>query len=129
MKLIFMLHCPTIEWEKWIILGSLDWNLDTNSVEEYKDLSSFSDLYDFIKYCKPHNIFTDDELENIFIKKSYTKIIKMAYNISFKRRVILKKIREIIGHEEAYWGFVKLTDEAFFAILKEGLVNDSIIIH
>ena len=37
MKLIFMLHCPTIEWEKWIILGSLDWNLDTNSVEEYKD--------------------------------------------------------------------------------------------
>lgn len=38
-------------------------------VEEYKDLSSFSDLYDFIKYCKPHNIFTDDELENIFIKK------------------------------------------------------------
>ena len=98
-------------------------------VEEYKDLSSFSDLYDFIKYCKPHNIFTDDELENIFIKKNYTKIIKMAYNISFKRRVILKKIREIIGHEEVYWGFAKLTDEAFFAILKEGLVNDSIIIH
>ena len=98
-------------------------------VEEYKDLSSFSDLDDFIKYCKLHNIFTDDELENIFIKKSYTKIIKMAYNISFKRRVILKKIREIIGYEEAYWGFAKLTDEAFFAILKEGLVNDSIIIH
>ena len=98
-------------------------------VEEYKDLSGFADFDDFVRYCKPHNIFTDIELKNIFISKKYTKIIKMTYNISFKRRVILKRIREIIGHEEVYRSFAKLTDEAFFAILKEGMVNDSIIIH
>ena len=98
-------------------------------VEEYRELSSFDKLSDFISYCKPHNIFTNDELKSIFIHKTYTKIIKMTYNISFKKRVILDTIRKIVGHEEKYWGFVKLTDEAFFAILKEGSVNDSIIIH
>lgn len=98
-------------------------------VEEYRELSSFDKLSDFISYCKPHNIFTDDELKSIFIHKTYTKIIKMTYNISFKKRVILDTIRKIIGHEKTYWGFVKLTDEAFSAILKEGLVNDSIIVY
>lgn len=98
-------------------------------VEEYRSLSSFNNIDEFVNYCKPHNIFTDAELRNYFKNKSYPKIVKMTYNISFKKRVILDTIRKIIGQEPSYWGFVKLTDEAFLDILKEGLVDDRIIIN
>lgn len=64
-----------------------------------------------------------------FRNKRYPKIIKMTYNISFKKRVVLAKIREILKKEPSYWGFVKISDEQFLKIIKEGLVNDRIIIN
>ena len=98
-------------------------------VEEYRDLSSFGRVNEFVEYCKPHNIFTNSELEHFFEKRTYPKVIKMTYNISFKRRIILDTIRRILGREASYWGFVRLTDNSFFNILREGLVDDRIIIN
>ena len=53
----------------------------------------------------------------------------MTYNVSFKKRVVLDKIRKIMGYEPKYWGFVKITDDVFLNIIQEGLVNDRIIIN
>ncbi|WP_298954173.1 GNAT family N-acetyltransferase [uncultured Campylobacter sp.] len=97
-------------------------------VEEYRDLSSFGNVNEFVEYCKPHNIFTNSELERFFEKKTYPKVIKMTYNVSFKKRVILGVLREILGGEPSYWGFVRLTDSGFSNILREGSVDDRIII-
>ena len=98
-------------------------------VEEYRHISSFTEE-EFIKYCKPHNIFTEDELREYYQRKKYPKIIKMTYNISFKKRVILDTLRGIVKREsEPYWGFVSLNDDEFQQILKAGEVNESIIVH
>ncbi len=98
-------------------------------VEEYRHISSFTEE-EFIKYCKPHNIFTEDELREYYQRKKYPKIIKMTYNISFKKRVILDTLRGIVKREsDPYWGFVSLNDNEFQQILKAGEVNESIIVH
>ena len=98
-------------------------------VEEYKNINEFSEE-EFIKYCKPHNIFSEEDLKQYYQKKQYPKIIKMTYNVSFKKRVVLDTLRGILKKEsEPYWGFVLLRDNEFEAILKAGEVNESIIIY
>ncbi len=98
-------------------------------VEEYRHISSFTEE-EFIKYCKPHNIFTETELKQYYKTRQFPKIIKMTYNVSFKKRVILDTLRGIVKREsEPYWGFVSLNDDEFQQILKAGEVNESIIIH
>lgn len=98
-------------------------------VEEYKHISSFTEE-EFIKYCEPHNIFTKNELRQYYKNKQFPKIIKMTYNVSFKKKVILNTLRGIVQREsEPYWGFVSLNDDEFQQILKAGEVNESIIIH
>ncbi|WP_300827114.1 hypothetical protein [Helicobacter sp. UBA3407] len=98
-------------------------------VEEYRYISSFTEE-DFIKYCKPHNLFPKEKLKQYYKNRQYPKIIKMTYNVSFKKRVILDILREIIKREsEPYWGFVSINDDEFQQILRAGEVNESIIIH
>lgn len=98
-------------------------------VEEYKHISDFTEE-EFIKYCKPHNAFKEEYLKECYKNKQYPKIIKMTYNISFKKRVILDTLRKIIIRDEKiYWGFVPLNDNEFKTILKAGEVNESIIIN
>lgn len=97
------------------------------TVEEYRNIDEF-DEEGFIKYCNPHNIFTKDELREFYQSKKYPKIIKMAYNISFNKRIVLNKLKEIIVRN-IYWGFEKLEDDEFKEILKAGEINESIIIY
>ncbi|WP_270985526.1 hypothetical protein [Campylobacter helveticus] len=98
-------------------------------VEEYKHISSFTEE-EFIKYCNPYNIFTEAELRRYYKTRQFPKIIKMTYNISFKKKVILDTLRKIVKREkEPYWGFVSLDDNEFQQILKAGGINESIIIY
>lgn len=97
-------------------------------VEEYKYIDEFTEE-EFIKYCKPHNIFTEEELKMYYKNKQYPKIIKMTYNISFNKRVILDILRKILGKEPNYWGFVPINNNELQQILKTGEVNESIIIY
>ena len=98
-------------------------------VEEYRHIDEFTEE-EFIQYCKPHNIFTTAELKEYYNSKKFPKIIKMTYNISFKKRVVLNTLRDIIKREnKPYWGFVSLNDDEFQQILKAGEVNESIIIY
>lgn len=97
-------------------------------VEEYKDIKDFLNQDDFLQYCSQHSIFTKNELIKIYHEKKYRKIIKMTYNISFKKRIILDALRRILINEPSYWGFFELSDTHFREILKEVEVNDRIII-
>ena len=81
-------------------------------VEENRHISEFTQEA-FIGYCKPHNIFTEAQLKQYYNNKEYPKIIKMTYNISFKKRVTLGTLREIIEREPLYWGFAHLNDDEF----------------
>lgn len=96
-------------------------------VEEYKHIDHF-DEKGFIEYCKPHNVFTEEQLQDFYRRKSYPHIIKMTYNISFKKRVVLNTLRQILGREPSYWGFFDIYDDEFKKVLKAGEVDESIII-
>lgn len=97
-------------------------------VEEYKHVENFCCEDEFIGYCKPHNVFSIEELQRFYKTKRYPHIIKMTYNIAFKRRVVLDKLRDIIPNV-SYWGFVPLDDQQFYQIMQEAEINDSIIVH
>ena len=98
-------------------------------VEEYRHINEFTEEA-FLQYCKPHNIFDQEQLKRHYKSRQFPKIIKMTYNISFKKRVVLDTLREIIKREnEPYWGFMSLSDNEFQDILEAGEVNESIIIY
>lgn len=98
-------------------------------VEEYRHINEFNSEAEFVEYCKPYNIFNEQDLKIYFKTKRYPKIIKMTYNISFKKRIVLDKLRDIIKNNDRYWGFLSITDEEFKEIIKVGEVNESIIIY
>ncbi|RDU74580.1 hypothetical protein CQA57_00590 [Helicobacter anseris] len=97
-------------------------------VEEYRSIYSFEDEENFIKYCSPYNIFSTKELKHYYETKRYPHIIKMTYNISFNKRVVLDKLRKIIPNV-SYWGFVALDIQQFYQIIQEAEINDSIVVY
>ena len=52
----------------------------------------------------------------------------MTYNVSFKKRVVLNDIRQILKTIPKYMGFYPLDEDEFRAILNYGKVGESIII-
>lgn len=97
-------------------------------VEEVKTKSDFAGLEEFIDYTNKYSIFDGEVLNNWFKYKPNFSVIKMTYNIALNKRVIRKCLIEELGITAPYWGFFKLTDDQFEAILKKGEVNENLII-
>lgn len=98
-------------------------------VEEVIDMYHFSSEDEYLKYCEPHSIFTEDELRGFYKTKKYPYIIKMTYNIAFKKRVTNGQLQDEFGISPNYWGVFRVTDEQFNKIIKAGVVDESIIIN
>lgn len=97
-------------------------------VEEAKVKSDFSNIDEYIDYCKKYSIFREDHLKNWY-RKDNIVIIKMTYNIALGKRVT----REMLVDEAKispylYWGFFQLTDLQFKYILDKGEVNENFIV-
>jgi hypothetical protein len=97
-------------------------------VEEVKSQYEFNNFNDFYSYATTYSVFDKDDLEYWYNRgKCFT--IKMTYNAALSKRLIRKKLIEVVGiNRDAYWGFIKLTDEQFIRILEEGGVNEGIVI-
>lgn len=99
-------------------------------VEEYRHISSFKNKDDFLKSCAPYSIFTDSELNAFWNNKKYPYIIKFTYNVALTKRLTRGSMIDQIGlKEDAYWGFMPLTDEQLVNIAAAGGVDESLIIH
>lgn len=97
-------------------------------VEEVLNINNFNTEDKFIKYCEPYSIFSVDELRRFYRTKKYPFIIKMTYNVAFKRRVTNGQLIDEFGIAPDYWGVFSLTNEQFKKIIKAGDVDESIII-
>jgi len=98
-------------------------------VEEVLNINSFPNIEEFLNYCEPYSIFTEDELMDFYKTRPYPYIIKMTYNIAFKKRVTNGYLVDELNIKPNYWGVFKVTDEQFSQIIKAGAVDESIIIN
>jgi hypothetical protein len=74
--------------------------------------------------------FTEDELRGFYRTKRYPFIIKMTYNIAFKKRVTNGQLIDEFGMpSNQYWGVFNVTHAQFKNIIKVGEINESFIIN
>lgn len=97
-------------------------------VEEVLNINHFDTEDDFLSYCEPYSIFTVDELRSFYRTKKYPFIIKMTYNVAFKKRVTNGQLIDEFGIKPEYWGVFSVTNEKFKKIMKAGEVDESVII-
>jgi stage III sporulation protein SpoIIIAA len=89
----------------------------------------FSDLNDYLNYTSDYSIFNESELKYYYRTFNNLYVIKMTYNIALEKRLIRKKLIEELGmNGDDYWGVLKLTDQQFKDIVKEGQADESLII-
>lgn len=98
-------------------------------VEEFRDIGSFCSREEFLAYCRPYSVFTEQELSELWQRKKYPKIIRFTYNIAFGRRPNRGRLIDEIGlSEDVYWGFMQLTPDQLKRIISLGEVNESIVV-
>ncbi|WP_392551432.1 hypothetical protein RHO14_08035 [Orbus wheelerorum] len=98
-------------------------------VKEVKNINEFNNYNSFKNYCSAYSVFTDQELMQFYQTKRYRVIIKFTYNFPLLKRLTRQDIIDITHYsEKQYWGFFPLSDKNIKTILKQGLVNESLII-
>lgn len=98
-------------------------------VEEVLNINHFDTEDEFLRYCEPYSIFTINDLRGFYRTNKYPYIIKMTYNIAFKKRVTNGQLVDDFGISPDYWGVFSVTDTQFSQIIKAGEVDESIIIN
>ncbi len=97
-------------------------------IEEVKTNKDFADIDDFISCTNYYSIFEPQELIQWYNKK-YCIVLKMTYNIALTKRVTNGYLVDEMNLTPDYWGFFELTDEQFYKILKQGEIDESVIIN
>lgn len=99
------------------------------TVKEVRNINSFRNKEDFIKYCSKGSIFSVTELNKIWEDQYPKFIIKMLYNVSLTKRLTRNKLINEVGIErEQRWSCIELSREQFQDILEMGEVCESFII-
>jgi L-amino acid N-acyltransferase YncA len=99
-------------------------------VEEYRKINSFNSKDEFLNYCRPYSVFTEDELSDFWLRKKYPHVLRFTYNVALKKRIIRGDLINEIGLDaSAYWGFMQLHESQLLSIAEKGLVNESLIVN
>lgn len=98
------------------------------TILEIRKKADFASEEEYLRYAKKYSVFSESDLLDWYRNRPGFIIIKMAYNIAFTRKVILKELREEVGLEPDYWGFFQLTAEQFDHILRLGAINERYLI-
>lgn len=98
-------------------------------VEEVRSQDEFQDFEEFFNYATTYSVFDRNDLKYWYdLGKCYA--MKMTYNAALSKRLIRRKLADDIGlSRNVRWSFISLTDDQFNRIIKEGGVNESIIIN
>lgn len=97
------------------------------TVEEVKRKHDFKDFSDFYGYSNQYSIFDRSDLMRYYNKYDCYSI-KMTYNATLNKKVINADISDIMGYTPPYWGFFRVSDDAFNKIIEKGELNESFII-
>lgn len=99
------------------------------SAEEYRHISSFSSLEEFLRYCRPYSVFSEQELVDYWNTRRFPHILRFTYNIALNQRVIRKTLADEVGLNRAdRWGFIMLTAHQLKQIANIGGVDEGLIV-
>ena len=95
-------------------------------VESVKKQNEFNSFEEFYEYACKYSVFEKADLKKWYDKGSCVAI-KMTYNMALKKRIVRHDLIEDIGIDrDAYWGFLRLSDEQFWGIVENGKINYNI---
>lgn len=98
-------------------------------VESVSAQGEYPDYEEFYSDVSKYSIFEKEELR-MYYNKGNCVVIKMTYNIALNKRITRHDLIEKIGlSRNAYYGYMKLSDDIFKKIIKAGEVNESLIIY
>lgn len=99
-------------------------------VEEYVHISQFRTLDDFLAYCRPYSVFTEDELRGFWANKKYPHVIRFSYNIALNSRPTRQRLANEVGLDRNdRWSFLPITAEQLQHIAHIGQIDESLIIN
>lgn len=97
-------------------------------LEERRHLSDFSDENHFVEYCLKSSIFEEHELRSFYREGKYPYVLKMTYNVAFKKRVTNHQLQEEIGLRPVYWGVFPMTRRQALKVFDLGECNFKLIL-
>ena len=95
-------------------------------VLEARHQSEFKDFTDFYKYCKPYSVYSREVLLNWY-KTNKAIVVRMTYNIAFKKRLIKEYIEKYFGKPD-YWGFYEIPRDFLYRMIYDARVDNRMII-
>lgn len=98
-------------------------------VEEVRNINEFQTYADFKRYCGSYSVFDERELSYFYSRKRYPYIIKFSYNVAFRKRLIRERLLEEGWLQEGRVGIDPIASQAALEIMKEGGVNESVIVY
>lgn len=99
-------------------------------VEEYRNIISFGSLDEFLAYCAPYSVFSNDELNQFWRSKKFPHIVRFSYNYALRKRLNRAHLIESVGIDaNAYAGFMELSHSQLRQILSDSNSNESLVVH
>lgn len=90
-------------------------------VEQLTHAQSFTDEDEFMRFCEPYSVFTQEELRSYYRNKKYPWLIRFTYNLALTKRPNRKALLEevgLTGAADGYWGFFQISTKQLKQILK-----------
>ena len=97
-------------------------------VDEVRNINHFNSESDFLSYCSKGSIFSVEELKRFYKDKKYPHLIRMTYNVAFKKKVTNQQLQEELGISPSYWGCFSLTSKQSKTLLELGQCNPRIVL-
>ncbi|MES5862868.1 hypothetical protein [Lacticaseibacillus paracasei] len=102
-------------------------------IDEVRNINSFTDEEDFMSFAGRGSIFSTDELHAFWKSKQYSQVIRFLYNLPLNKRITRHDLltEGILrpNRRTQYFGFFKMADEEFKAILRAGKINENFVVN
>lgn len=99
-------------------------------VEETAHMDQFSNLDEFLTYCRPHSVFPEAQLTEFYEKRLNPFILKITYNVALNKRPNRGRLIDAAGiNENVRWSCIELTEPQFNSIVEMGEINERLIIN
>lgn len=99
-------------------------------VEETKHMNDFKDIEEYLNYCRPHSVFSEDELIEFYKGNNNQFIVRFTYNIAFPKRPNRGKLIDEAGIDEALrWSCINLSRKQFDKIIEMGSPDERLIVN
>jgi|SRR5471030_508674 len=99
-------------------------------VEETKHRNDFKNIEEYLNYCRPHSVFSENELIDFYKKNNNQFIVRFTYNIAFPKRPNRGKLIDEAGIDEALrWSCIDLSRQQFDKIIEMGSPDERLIVN